>query len=251
MTPAMTAVMVWACLLAAVLLGRGVRRLLPEHHLSGETKDTVKLAMGLVATMAALVLGLLVSSAKSSYDAERTQVIQMAGKVRFLDRLLALYGPDAVETRTQLHANVEDAIRRVWPEEKGLPAELAPNVQAGDAVYWAIQHLSPEDDTRRSIKAQATGLAMELGQMRSLLVAQAVASVSNTLLIVMVSWLMVIYLSFSLFAPSNATANLALVVSAIAVSGAIFLILELDQPFGGLIQISPQPMLNALNSLSK
>ncbi|HYW71211.1 MAG TPA: hypothetical protein VE961_09260, partial [Pyrinomonadaceae bacterium] len=83
MNPAFIAAIISGCLLAAVFLGMRIRALLPEHHLSADTKDTVKLAMGLVATMAALLLGLLVSAAKGTYDAERGQVIQMAAKAAF------------------------------------------------------------------------------------------------------------------------------------------------------------------------
>jgi hypothetical protein len=247
----LAAAVVFSCLFGAVLLGMGLRRLLPEHHLSSETKDTVKLAMGLVATMSALLLGLLVSSAKGAYDAERTQVIQMAAKVAFLDRTLADYGPETADIRTQLRVLVEEAVRRMWPEEMAIPPQLAPNTQAGDAIYFTIQRLSPRDDLQRNLKAQATTLAVESGQLRTLLIAQSVPSISKLLLVVMVSWLVVIFLSFSLFAPPNATATLALVVAVLAVSGAIFLILELDQSFGGLIQISSEPILNVLSHLAK
>ena len=95
-----TSLIVLACLIAAVLAGRTLRGLLPESHLSSETKDAVKLAMGLVATMSALILGLLVSSAKGAYDTERNEVIQMAAKITFLDRVLAAYGPEAAGIRT-------------------------------------------------------------------------------------------------------------------------------------------------------
>jgi hypothetical protein len=247
----LAAAIVFACLFGAVLLGMGLRRLLPEHHLSADTKDTVKLAMGLVATMAALLLGLLVSSAKGAYDAERIQVIQMAAKVVFLDRVLTDYGPEAADIRIQLHALVEEAVQRMWPEERNIPPQLASNTPAGDAIYSAIQQLSPRNDLQRSLKAQAATLAVEAGQLRTLLIAQLVPSISKPLLIVVVSWLVAIFLSFSLFAPPNATANLALMVAVLAVSGAIYLILELDQPFGGLIQISSEPMLNALSHLAK
>jgi len=202
--------------------------------------------MGLVATMSALLLGLLVSSAKGVYDTTRGQVIQMAAKVAFLDRVLAAYGPEAGEARQQFRSLVEESVRRIWPGQVNLPAELAPDTQAGDAVYGAILRLSPRDDTQRSLKNQAATLAVELGQLRSLLV----ASVSRPLLMVVVSWLGLIFVSFSLLAPPNAIANLALLASALSVAGAVFLILELDRPFGGLIQVPSQPMLNALGHLA-
>jgi hypothetical protein len=204
-----------------------------------------------VATMAALVLGLLVSSAKGSYDTERSEVIQMASKIAFLDRILTLYGSEAANAREQVRDTVAEAVQRSWPGEPGLPAHLAPNTQAGNVVYGAIQSLAPHDDTQRSLKAQALTLATDLGQVRSLLAAQSVPSISTPMLIILVCWLAIIFLGFSVLAPPNATTMLALMVSALAVSGAIFLILELDQPFVGLIRIPSEPMVNALHQLGK
>jgi hypothetical protein len=251
MNPTLTALLVLACLIAAVLVGRTLRGLLPDSHLSTESKDAVKLAMGLVATMSALVLGLLVSSAKGAYDTERSEVIQMAAKITFLGRVLAAYGPEADGVRVQLRETMEEGIRQMWPGEMRRPTHVAPNVQAGNIAYGAIHALSPHNDMQAALKAQAASLAVDVAQVRSLLVAQSVASISKPMLIILVSWLVVIFLGFSVLAPPNATTILALMVSAVAVSGAILLILELDEPFGGLIGISSEPMLNALSQLAK
>jgi hypothetical protein len=207
--------------------------------------------MGLVATMAALVLGLLVSSAKGAYDTERSEVIQMAAKVTFLDRLLAVYGPEAAGARALLRDSVEQGIQQMWPGEMRRPTHFAPNAQAGNLVYAAIQTLSPHNDIQGTLKTQAATLAVDLGQLRTLLAAQSVPSVSMAMLIILVSWLVIIFLGFSVLAPPNATAILALIASAVAVSGAILLILELDESFGGLIGISSEPMLNAFHQLAK
>src|SRR5438093_4405780 len=139
------AAVLFVCLVGAALLGRRVRHYLPEGHLSADSKDAVKLAMGLVATMTALVLGLLVSSAKGAYDTERSEVIQMAAKVAFLDRVLTLYGPEAADARGEFRSGVVDAVRHIWPAARGGPAQLAPNEQTGDAFYVAVQRLSPHD----------------------------------------------------------------------------------------------------------
>jgi hypothetical protein len=251
MNTTLTALIVFGCLVGAVLTGRAIRRLLPDQHLSSDSRDGIKLALGLVSTMSALVLGLLVSSAKSSYDTERSEVIQMAAKVAFLDRVLAVYGPEAADARGRFEEGVRDTIKRMWPEEAGLPARLAPNTQTGSAMYAAMQNLSPRDEAQRKLKDQAVSLATDLGQLRFLLQAQSVPSISEPMLIILVSWLVIIFLGFSVLAPPNATTILALTVSAIAVSGAIFLILELDQPFGGFLRISSEPMMNALHQLEK
>ena len=251
MNTTLRALIVFSCLVGAVLLGRGLRRMLPQEHLSADSRDVIKLAIGLVATMSALVLGLLVSSAKGSYDTEPNEVIQMAAKVAFLDRALAVYGPEAAEARTRFHDAVKEAVRQMWPEEMRRPAQLAPNAQAGNVVYGILQALSPHDDAQRKLKEQAISVGVDIGQLRSLLVAQSVPSISTPMLIILVLWLAVIFLGFSTLAPPNVTAIFALLVSAVAVSGAIFLILELDQPFGGIIRISSQPMVNALSQFAK
>ena len=252
MNPTLTALIVFACLIAAVLLGRTLRGLLPEGHLSTESKDAVKLAMGLVATMSALVLGLLVSSAKGAYDTERSEVIQMASKVAFLDRVLAAYGPEAAGVRAQFRDNVEEGIRQIWPGEIRRPAQLASQYASRQCRYTVpFSALSPHNDMQAALKSQAATLAVDLAQIRSLLAAQSVPSISKPMLIILVLWLVIIFLGFSVLAPPNATTLLALTVSALAVSGAIFLILELDEPFGGLIGISSEPMLNALHQIEK
>ena len=251
MNTTLTALIVFGCLVAAVLLGRLIRRLLPEHHLASDSKDGIKLALGLVSTMSALVLGLLVSSAKSSYDAERGEVIQMAAKVAFADRVLAMYGPDAVDLRARFHEGVKEAIKGIWPEEAGRSAHMALNTQTGNALYVAVQNLSPRDDTQRKLKEEAASLATDLVQLRSLLQAQSVPSISKPMLIILVSWLVIIFLGFSVLAPSNPTVIFAFIISAVAVSGAIFLILELDEPFGGVLQISSEPLVHALSQSAK
>jgi hypothetical protein len=246
---AITAVILFVFLVGVALLGRRARRYLPQDHLSADSKDAVKLAMGLVATMTAILLGLLVSSAKGTYDTVRSEVSQMAAKVAFLDRVLTGYGPEAADARAAFRDVVADAVRRMWPEERGGSAQVAPNEHAGDALYFTVLRLSPHDDSQRALKAQAETVMVDLAQLRSLLQAQALPSISRPLLMALVSWLVVIFFGFSVVAPPNATTTVALVASAFSVASAVFLILELDHPLGGLIRIPSEPMLNVLNHL--
>ena len=238
--------MVSACLLGAVWIGMWLRRFLPQHHLSPESRDTVKLAMGLVATMSALLLGLLVSSAKTSYDTTRIQVMQVASKFALVDRVLGIYGPQAAEVRGELHALIEESIRQTWQGDTTIPAQWRPNYEVGNAFYVALLRLEARDDTERTLKAQAVNLILELGQLRSLMRVESTPSLSKPMLIVVVLWLVTIFLSFSLVAPPNTTANFALFVSALCTVGAVFLILELNRPFAGLMRISSEPMLTVL-----
>jgi hypothetical protein len=205
--------------------------------------------MGLVATMTALLLGLLVSSARENYDTARSQVVQMASKVVFLDRVLALYGPEAAAARAEFHDTVADAVRRMWPETGS--GQVAPNERMGDASYVTVQRLSPQNDTQRDLKTQAAHLMAELGQLRSLLQAQLIPSISKPLFIALACWLTIIFFGFSLLAPPNTTTTFALGASAFSVAGAVFLMLELDQPLSGPIRIPSAPITNVLNTIGK
>src|SRR5947199_6963250 len=250
MNSAITGTLVFACLFGAGVLGVRVRAALPEDHLSSETKDAVKVGMGLVATMAALVLGLLVASTKGAYDTQKNEVTQMAAKIVFLDRVLANYGSETAETRDLLRRSVGSAINRMWPDRKiSQVAQLDPSVSSGEAFFNSIQQLSPQNDAQRSLKSQAVQVTNDVEQMRWLLFEQTKTSISLPMLIVLIAWLAIIFTSLGLFAPPNATVIVALMLSALSVAGAIFLILELDMPFDGVIQISSAPMRNALNHL--
>jgi hypothetical protein len=252
MNDTITGALVFAVLFGAGLLGVRVRAMLPEDHLSAETKDGVKVGMGLVATMAALVLGLLVASTKGAYDTQKGEVTQMAAKTVFLDRVLANYGSESAESRDLLRRSVDSAINHIWPDKKSSQAaQLDPSESSGEVFFNSIQKLSPQNDVQRSLKSQAAQIAMDLGQMRWLLFEQTETSISVTMLIILISWLAIIFMSAGLFAPPNATVIIALMLAALSVAGAIFLILELDSPFDGVIQISQRPMHNALIHLGR
>ena len=242
---------VLVCIFGASLLGMLLRPALSQHHLSADTKDSVKLGMGLVGTMAALILGLLVAAAKSAYDTEKSEVTQIAAKIVFLDRVLANYGPESADARVLLRRMVEGSLSRIWPDERSHHAQLDPIGSGAEEVHKAIQKLAPRNDVQGSLKSQAVGVVTDLGQLRWLLFEQSGSSISMPLLIVVISWLAIIFFSWGLFAPSNSIAIAALLLAALSVSGAIFLILELDQPFDGLIHISSAPMRNALAHLGK
>jgi hypothetical protein len=251
MNSTLTALAISLSLFATVALGIYCRKLLPRHHLNKVTREAVTLAMGLVATMAALLLGLLVNSAKGTYDANRNEVIQMAAKVAYMDRSLALYGPETNAIRKLLRDNITEGVRFIWQGKAESLANFTPDIRVTHDIYEALNKLAPVDDTQRIFKAQAMDTAAGLGRVVTLLRIQAVPSISVTMLVVVVSWLLIIFFSFTLFSPANLTATMALFASALSVSGAIFLILELDHPFGGLIKIPVEPMLNALAQLAK
>ena len=237
----------FALLVLAIIAGMQFH----EKRFSAETRDTIKLSTNLVATLSALVLGLLVSSAKSSYDAVRNEVIDVSSKIVFLDRVLASYGPETADARARLREWAEEVTNRMWPSETGKRTDLTPNSETAKTVYLAIQNLAPKDDLQRTAKAEAVQVLVDVGKIRSLLVAQSVPSISKLMLAVLISWLVIIFFSFSMLAPTTAPAITALVITALSACGALSLIMELDRPFGGLIGVSSEPMRNALAQLAR
>ena len=242
---------VLASVFGGALVGIFLHAVLPQHHLTNETKDIVKLGMGLVGTMAALVLGLLVASAKGSYDAQSAELTQMSANIDTLDRALALYGPEAKEIRAMLRGVVVRFLDQIWSKGGTSASPVAPTSAGGEILYEKIQGLSPKNDTQRLLQGQAQSIAVDIGKTRWLMYAQQATSVSMPLLVVLVLWLTVIFISFGLFAPFNATVVASLFVSALSVSGAIFLILEMYEPYAGLIQISSAPLRAALAHLGQ
>lgn len=245
---------VFACCIGGALLGLVLRAILHEKHLSAESKDLVRLGMGLVATMTALVLGLLVASAKSSFDAERNGLAQMSANMIVLDRTLARYGADAKEARETLRASVADLLQRTWPEENrgsGRTETRSSTEGRYEGVFERIQELTPKNESQRALQAQALKTAVDIGQTRWLMYSQKSSSIPTPFLVVLVCWLTLIMVSFSLFAPPNAVVFFTLFVCALTVSSAIFLVLDLDQPFSGIIQISSVPLRNALEQLGR
>ena len=245
-------VIVFACVFGGAVIGIFLRNRLPEHHLSGDTKDVVRLGTGLIGTIAALVLGLLIASANSTFETRSTQVQQLTADIVLLDRILALYGPETASARNLLRPAVDAMADQIW-RENGATSRKAKPYEASAAslsFYDNILKLSPRDETQRSLQARAIDTAQDLGKTRLLLFAEAGAVIPMPFLIVLISWLAIIFASFSLFADNNTSTIIALGVFALSASASIFLILELSQPFTGLMMISSEPLRSALAPLN-
>jgi hypothetical protein len=251
MSPMAISWMVVACLFGGALVGMLFHRILPEHHLTADSKDVIKLAMGLLATMSALVLALLISSAKTSHDTQSSEVTQMAADFIQLDRVLAHYGPETKDARALLYATVAEGLGQSQKTYHSGILDTQATTASANAFFEKVQQLQPHTDFQRSLYAQAMQIGAELGRLRSLLLEQTGGSIPMPFLVVLVFWLSMLFASFGLFSPSNATVVGVLFVCAISVAGAIFLILEMDRPFEGIIQISSAPLHNALAHLGK
>lgn len=240
---------VFTIVFGGAMVGMFLRAILPKNNLTDDSKDLVKMGMGLVATMSALVLGLLVSSAKSSFDALSTEMTRVSSQIILLDRTLSLYGSDANDARDLLRSSVAGVVDRMESKRSSNPAMLRASSRQVDGLYEKIQALTPKDEKQRSIQSRALGILVSLQETRWLMYEQESTSISMPMLLILLSWLTTLFISFGLFAPANGTAVTALFVSALSVSGAILLILELYAPYEGIIRISSAPLRAALAQL--
>lgn len=229
------------------MLGMFLRSVLPQNHLSDDSKDVMKLGMALVATMSALVLGLLITSAKSSYDEQNAELRDVSVKVILLDRALAQYGPETKEMRDMLRAALVRALDRLWSINRGFTPGRSPE----DILFDKIETLSPKDDSQRALKSQALSLTSDVARIRWLQYEEVDKSITPPVLVVLISWLATLFIGFGLLARPNGTVITSLAISALSVSSAIFLILELFSPYTGLIKVSSAPFRAALLQLGK
>jgi hypothetical protein len=193
------------CIFGGALLGLLLQALIPEHHLRDNSKDTVKVVAGTIATLAALVLGLLVGSAKNSFDALNTEITQSSTKVILLDRALAAYGPETKEAREQLRRGVITLIQTFWPEEKTEASGFAAFERTNkmETLQAKLRELTPATDAQRQLLSQAQQISSDLVQSRWLVIEQAQSALPVPFLVVLLFWLTMLHLSFGLFAARN------------------------------------------------
>ena len=241
------------CIFGGALLGLLLSRLLPEEHLRDKSKDTVKVVTGMIATLAALVLGLLISSANTFFDAVDTAITHSGARIILLDRAWANYGPETKEAREQLRRTIVGSIEMFWPKEKSEgPGLRAFERSTGmEELQTKIRELKPGTDVQRQLQTEAEKFSGDMLEARWLLIAQAQHTIPRAFLVVLLFWLTILHISFGMLAPRNSTAITVLLISALSVSGAMFLILEMYQPLDGMIKVSSAPLRKALELLGR
>jgi hypothetical protein len=244
--------LVFVLIFGGALAGMAVRPWLSEDHLNSDSKDVVKLTAGLIGTLAALVLGLLIASAKGTFDQKTSQVRQMTATIILADDLLAQYGPEGAPVRKLLRQSIPPLANRIWHEEElpaGKPVRFESTAEAA-AFESELERLSPNNDVQRSLQSRAIQAFTEGAQIRLQLFAQTGGSIPVPFLVILVFWLSAIFASVTLFARTNPVVMASLSICALSFACAIFLVLELDNPFTGLMGVSSATLRSALLPLS-
>ncbi|MBD8472907.1 hypothetical protein IFT98_03210 [Pseudomonas sp. CFBP 8770] len=253
MTHYVIALAVFLCVFGSALIGLYLRHKLPEHHLGDDSVSVVKLATGLIATLAALVLSLLISSAKATYDTTASEVIHNAAMVIHLDRDLARYGPQTNAVRTLLKHNYAQAVDILESGESATLSLLGgpQAIARSETLQAAIEALTPANPSQQNAKAQSLQLVDQIFAARWLVLLQVQGSIPMPLLMVLVAWLSTIFGCFGLFAKANGTVMVALLMCALSVAAAVFMIEEMSRPLDGLVKVSVAPMRNTLERMGQ
>jgi hypothetical protein len=244
----MVALLAFGCTFGAALLAMYIRDRLPKHHVEGDSKDLVKLVLGLIATLTAMVLGLLISSAHSAYDAQEAELQQLSIHLYQLDRILAQFGPEAAPDRAELRGIVAADVERIWPTGRVAVEQMGsmPTQLEIENIIENIVALSPKDALQRLGQSRAIELLGRITETRRLLIEQSRGAISWAFLFVLISWATILFFGFGFTTRFNATVAAAVFVGSLSVAGAIFLILQLNRPYGGWLQVSSAPLREVL-----
>jgi hypothetical protein len=244
---------VFLSLFGAALIGMLLRLRVPEEDLSQDSKDSIRIATAVVGTLSALALGLLIASAKSGYDNAQTELRTSAAHVVLLDRVMAKYGPETKEARDRLEAIVAAHLSHAQDKDGGSgPATSAETFDPGvEPVQDLLRALSPKTDSQRWLQARALTVSAEMAEAHWLIIETGSEGLAWPFLVIMVFWLSVLFTTFGLLGPGNRIVVATLFVCALCVAGAVFLIVDMTNPYLGLIQISDGPMRDALTELGR
>lgn len=241
------------CSFGAAMVGMFLHGRLPDRHLDAESRDVVKLVMGLVATMAALVVGLLVASANASHERQTSELTSLSADVILLDQTLTLFGPSGETVRDDVRREVRQAHDAIWSPNGVHPENM--NSTALRRIFGAkrmeVAALPTTTETQQQLKARASALADSIAKSRLLMFESFRDPIPRPFLAVLLFWVSALFLGFGLLTRFNATVAVTLFLGALSVSGAIFLILELSQPYRGILQVSDAPLVTAINQFSQ
>jgi hypothetical protein len=255
MKPILLSLVIFACIFGSAVIGIVLRRLLPEHHLGEESRNVVALlGIGIVGAMAALVLALLITGAQNSFLNKRSELMEMSAKIVFLDDILADYGPDTNEARALLRRSVIDTIDEYWPGYISKHAGLEQDIPGAQVLYNNIMSLVPRTDAQRSLRDEALATGFDLAQLHDLLRVQKTRSVPGAFLIavgLLVFWFAAVFFSLGIYAPPNLTVVALLVLFALSVAIAFFMIIELNLPFEGILHMPSAPLTYVLDHIGK
>jgi hypothetical protein len=253
MNTLLVGLIIFTLLFGCGMLGMRLRTRLPNHHLDAESKDVLRLVTGIIATLSAMVLGLLISTTKIAFDRLNVDLKNSSGQILQLDRALAQFGPETADIRQLLKQTYSGTVDMLLSgDERALEKLQSREKQAQlETLIARIYSLSPRNEAQRAQQAQALSLFSQLADTRFENVVQIGGTIPTPFFAVLLFWMAMLMLGFGLFSPKHLTATAGLLVCALCLSGALVVLIELDRPLSGLIRLNPVPMRNAISHLGE
>ncbi|MFO1159265.1 MAG: hypothetical protein U1E60_10540 [Reyranellaceae bacterium] len=233
-------------MLGGAYVGSRFRRALPQHHLDGNAKDIVRLGAGLIATILAVVLGLMINSANAALEMQRGELRRIAADLILLDRLLESYGPEARPIRVLLRQGLEQLTDRIWAVNTAHSMPDLGTSSVSAEVFRSLHALEAPRPAQQSVRTLAVGLAVDIARNRLMLFEAMATPMPLVIVAVITFWLSALFVSFSLFTPVNRIAQSALVVIALSAAAALFLFLQMRDPLAGFVHIPRDAMSKIL-----
>ncbi len=250
MTDPAISLMVFGVLVGSAMGGAVVRARAPGNLVSLETRDVIRRVISLIVVLAALMLGMSIAALKTTFDSADRDIRRLGSQIEELDRSLRRIGPPAVEARQLLFRYnavlVRDTFGDLDAPFRGEPRDAN---ELQDELESALERLTAGPSVQRVV-IQAQAILHAIAQTRWTMEEGIGTSISNWQLSVLVFWLMLIFAGLGLIAPRNVLVVIVLLLCAVALAGAVFLLTEFDDPFKGVITVSGQPLLNALHALA-
>jgi hypothetical protein len=258
------AILVFVLLCVSTAVGSFVNARIPERHRSRESIELVQLAIGLMVTFAAIVLGLLTSSVKTGFETAYQARGTYAGEIAQLDRCLRDYGPETQATRALLRGYVAAVIVSTWPNEPAPTGVVYPDTskmhQTGEDPTLAnvmnqvgldVRALQPTDAFHQNMAAACRSDYADTIKSRWAVIEGQHGSIATPFFWVLVFWLVLVFASFGLRAPPNILSVIIVALCAVSVSTALFVIRDLDSPYGGLFGVPSDSMRGALADMMR
>jgi ABC-type multidrug transport system fused ATPase/permease subunit len=239
------------CLVGASLGSLVISQRLPARYRKDDTGNIVRIAANIFVVATSLVLGLLLNSAKNTFEAVDRNVHVLATDIILLDRTLRHYGPEAAAARERLAAYVRRAVDDAWVAGSSPVLDDREAERLLDAVGDALLRIRPSDPARAELWRDAHASYQNVVKQRWVLIEESDGTIPTPFLVLLVMWLMLIFGSYGYLAPGNAVVVITLVLAALLLSGAVYLILDMDRPFSGTLQISSAPLERAIEQLRR
>jgi hypothetical protein len=239
----------FAAIFGGALIGLFGAQRLPGHHLSRETQSAISVSVAVLGTLSALVLGLMISAANTSFSARSEKVRELSLQLIRMDRNLRRYGPEGLDARTKLREWAIAKTQQLFPERGRTNRSSQETIVMLESVQDALLTLHPADERQTYLSTLCLRLSSTMIEARWALETRASHSIPVPFLVLLIFWLSIVFASFGLFAPANATSIVALLLCSLAVAGGIFMIEELDRPLSGFVQLPPDSMRRALHEI--